>query len=109
MVIGDENGESILVAEFANDLVDFLNGNGVDADEGFVEKKEAGFGAEAAGQRESALLTAGESEGERLANVADAKSLEKFVSAIVACFAAHAFACFEDGEEVVLDAEFSKD
>jgi len=109
LVIGDENGEAIVFAEFADDGVNFLNGEGVDSDEWFVEHEETWICAEAAGDGEAAFFTPGEGEGEGFPDGEDAEAVHEFLGPVVAFFPGEIFTCFEDGEEVVLDGEFSED
>ena len=56
VVVGDEEGEAILIAQVGDDFLDVQNGDGVDATEGFVEHEEGGLGAEGSGDGEASFL-----------------------------------------------------
>ena len=97
-VVGDEDGEAVLFAEFADDALDVLDGDGVDAGERFVEHENLGIGAEGAGDGETALLAAGEGDGEGFRNLGDAEAVEQIVGAGFLVGAREAGAGFQDGQ-----------
>src|SRR5690606_36789336 len=100
-VVGDQDRDAA-GGELAEDLLDLLDRDRVDAGEGLVEEEELRLDRERAADLEAAALAAGEGLGEGVGEVGELQLLEGAVGAGQA-FAARNAAGLEDGEDVVED------
>jgi len=106
-VVGEEDGDAA-IAETADDVLDAVNGDGVDPGEGFIKEDNSGFAGEGSCDFKSAAFAAGEGAGELGAFFEQAEFCEELAGAIEALFAVESVE-FEDGEEVLFDGEFGED
>ncbi len=105
-VVGEEDGNAA-VAEAADDVLDAVNGHGVDAGEGFVEQDDFGVAGEGTSDFEAATFTAGEGAGALGAFFVEAEFAEQLAGAFDGLLAGE-FLEFEDSEEVLFDGEFGE-
>src|SRR5437762_1087381 len=68
IVIGDEDADAFL-AEAEDDLLDIVDGHGIDAGEGLVQEEDGRMGDQAAGDGDAAFFTTRKGHGEIFADV----------------------------------------
>ena len=107
VVVGDEDSDALLF-EIEDDLADVVDGERVDAGEGFVEEDELRLGCETAGDLDAAAFTAGKGVAAGASDVGDAEFFEQLVEPLetLSAFYRH---CFQHGEDVLLGGHFAKD
>ncbi len=76
VVVGDEDAEAAF-AEAADNFLDFIDGDGIDAAEGFVEEEKLRAGDEGAGDFEAALFAAAEGVGLALGEAGEVEFVEE--------------------------------
>lgn len=95
IVIGDEDGEVVLLAQLLHDLVNVAHGDGIDAGKRFVEHEQARICAKSSRDRQAALFATGERQGTGFAQARDAKALHELCCSVVLLPAAEVFARLE--------------
>ena len=94
VVVGDEDADAA-GAQLFHDVLDVLDGDGVDAGERLVEEDEGGVGREGAGDLGAALFTAAENVAPGLAHLLELEFVEEGFEP-VALFGAAQGLQFED-------------
>ena len=89
-------------------LLNFRDGDRIDATEGLIQHHEFRVGDQGPGNRQTTLFTPAESQGLILGQIFDSKLSEQFVAAPVS-FPARNPECLQDGKNVLFDGELSKD
>ena len=107
LVVGDQDGDAVL-PQFADDLLDAVDGDRVDAGERLVQQDDLGIGDQAAGDLQPPALAAGERDGARLAEPVDVELLEQLVAAPVPRAAVDA-QHLHHAQQVLLDGELAED
>ena len=105
-VIGKEDRDAA-IAKSADDVLDTVNGDGVDAGEGFVKQDDFRVAGESAGNFKAATFTAGERAGTLGAFFVEAEFAEELAGAFDGLLAGE-FLEFEDSEKVLFDGEFGE-
>ena len=100
VVVGDEDAD-VAFLELPYDVLDVLDGDGVDACEGFVEEEEHGVVGEGAGYLGTAALAAGELDALAVAYVLEVEFVEERFELFLTLLLVEVLAEFEDGHDVV--------
>src|ERR1700675_4685368 len=88
-------------------LLNFRDGDRIDAAEGLIQHHEFRVGDQGSGNRQTTLFTPAESQGLILGQIFDAKLSEQFVAAPVS-FPARNPECLQDGKNVLFHGWLSK-
>src|SRR5690625_925701 len=107
VVVGDEDADAAL-AQMADDLLDIMHGNRVDAGEGFIEQNEGGVRRQGTGDFHAAPLAPGQAHAEVFANMREVKLLQQLLGFLLALLPRQ-FARLENGQQVVDDAQLAED
>ena len=106
-MVGDQDADA-LGPKLGHDVLDVLHGDGVDPGKGLIEQDEAGVGRQGPGNFRSALFSSAQHVAPVLPDVGQAEFLEQFLEACLSVGRVRSVQ-FEDGEDVVLHAEFAED
>ena len=107
VVVGDDHAD-VHRLEFGDDMLDVLDGDRVDAGEGFVEEDEFRVDGQGAGDFAAAALTAGELDALVLADFLETELVDQRLEPVEAVFLVEA-GHFHDREDVVLHAHRAED
>jgi hypothetical protein len=107
VVVGDEDADSLLF-EVEDDLADVVDGQRVDAGEGFVEEDELRLGRQAAGDLDSAAFTARKGVAASASDVGDAEFFEQLIETGEPLGPLHRHR-FEHRQDVLLGRHLAKD
>jgi hypothetical protein len=82
--------------------------NGINAGKGFVEQHEPWPRRQGSRYLHPAPFSAGQANAHLVSEVGNSKVFHQQAQRFLACFAAHAFANFKDGEDVVPHGQLAK-
>src|SRR5690625_1491568 len=109
VVVGDQDPD-IATFQKLDDALDFNDGDGVDAGEGFVKQNETGTCCQCPGDLDAASLAAGQGQGGIVTDVADLQLVDQQFQVLVdlGCSERAAIVLqlqFQDGTDVLFDSQ----
>lgn len=107
IMVRDENGVA-LFPEVDDDLLNFVNRDGINARKRFVEHQQLWIRHERAGDGEAAFFTAAQSERSILANMRDSELRQQTVAPLASLSGVER-ECFEHRVQILLDGQLAKD
>src|SRR5678815_5718682 len=105
IVIGDQYSDTT-VAKAKDQMLNFVDGNGVDAGKGLIEQNKPWLDRQAASYFRAPSLTTRQSVSLAPPNSIQMKFLEQCFQSFLS-FCMREFQCFKDGKDVFLDGELS--
>ena len=106
-MIGDEDADAFF-GKAANDLFNFVNGDGVNPGKGFVQQQELGLGGQGAGDFGAPPLAAGQGKTVLASDTVDAEFVQQAFQPLFFFGLFDVPAAFQNGPDILLHGEFAE-